>query len=79
MNEQLSFSCTHRWNVDCDNKGVCKYCGEEKDFTQDNRKVFPDGKKYRYNLVSLFAPDYPVQGSLPSEYASLEVIREACY
>ena len=32
----------HWWVISVDNIGVCKLCGKEHDFTEDNRKVFPE-------------------------------------
>ena len=32
-------NCTHHFIIDCSNVGVCKYCGEVRDFEKLRRKA----------------------------------------
>ena len=34
--------CTHYWIIDCRDVGICKYCGEGKDFGKLQREVQPN-------------------------------------
>ncbi|MFA5036699.1 MAG: hypothetical protein WC479_05935 [Candidatus Izemoplasmatales bacterium] len=38
--KQIQLPCPHYWQIDRSNYGRCLYCGEERDFSKDNKRVF---------------------------------------
>ena len=57
--------CQHYWRIDSCNNGICKLCGEAKDFQLEIDKVLGDTGKTR-GLKGDLCPigDYYMQGSI---------------
>ena len=53
--------CVHHWEIDSHDKGVCKKCGEEKDFSQPVGRLTRKEFKFVNNLGK---GEYYMQGIL---------------
>ena len=65
-------NCQHYWKIDSKNKGICKKCGEVKDYQPGLDKLFGICKGYssraelRLDLPLCNVGGYAVQGSYRS-------------
>ena len=53
--------CVHHWMLDSSSKGVCKICGEEKDFSQKIERL----TRKEVKLINGFNDTFYLQGGSP--------------
>ena len=56
--------CKHHWIIDSSDKGICKLCGEQKDFALPIEKF---NKKEKVFIKGLGNSDYYMQGHLDKQ------------
>ena len=70
--------CVHYWNINSENKGHCKLCGEDRDFQPALDKIFGMDKPFKVHLGRHLNPrhDYYMQGSIgyPHSYRPADFV-----